>query len=231
MMERDVAYPGNKRVKSNTKQNSASAERLKNLMDTQFNNNTNVPSYELLQSKSEAHAEYIKKQKLQHELYLKEKEKKNFDLEERRQQIMYARDMKMFLKQDSYMLLPKFFVISDIPNYIKNLQAKSGLNDATGIYIICNVTNHKCYVGQHQTVFIASHELFLDSTISKNYVADIKTDFDMGNKFAVNFVKLSATKFDTLNELCAHYIKSYNSIRFGYNNTINPKSKHQWCSY
>ena len=129
------------------------------------------------------------------------------------------------------MLLPKFFVINDESDFMKSLMSKTGLSDVTGVYVICNITKRKCYVGKHINAFNASWQLFRPREDSKNHIADLKNDYDDGDKMAINFIRLKDTDFDTLDELEAFHIARYGACQNGYNSNVGSKPKRHWYSY
>lgn len=211
---------------------SEQENRLQSMMDKQFKSVKTGPDYTKIQSKSDdINKKILEQKKKEYEELHRKKEKQALSAKEAKEKIIYARELKAFLKQSDEMLLEKFFVIRNERDFMSKIQQKTGLSDITGVYIICNTMKRKVYVGKHNNAFDACWQIFRDRSVSKNYIATIKDDFDDGDQMVVNFVKLKDTQYNTLDELEAAYVEKYNSIQDGYNFKLGAKAKRHWYSY
>lgn len=211
---------------------NAEAIRLQHMMSKQFANKKTGPDYTRLQSKSEdLNQKLLEQKQKEYEEEQRIKNRKKMTAKEAREKAVYARNLKAFLKQSDEMLLDKFFVVHSEKDFMSKLQQKTELSDITGIYIICNTIKRKVYIGKNNNAFDACWQVFRDKSVSRNYIATIKDDFDEGDQMVVNFVRLRDTNYDTIDELESAYVERYNSIQDGYNSKLGAKPKRHWYAY
>ena len=86
--------------------------------------------------------------------------------------------------------------------------------DITGVYVLRNKTNDKCYVGQSSKVIdrAAAH-------LTGQGNGDVYADFKYGAEFEVALIPLNGSGYNSLDELERETIKAYNAFDTGYNRT------------
>ena len=86
--------------------------------------------------------------------------------------------------------------------------------DITGVYVLRNKTNDKCYVGQSSKVIdrAAAH-------LTGRGNGDVYADFKYGAEFEVALIPLNGSGYNSLDELERETIKAYNAFDTGYNRT------------
>lgn len=86
--------------------------------------------------------------------------------------------------------------------------------DITGVYVLRNKANNKCYVGQSSKVIdrVAAH-------LTGRGNGDVYADFKYGAEFEVALIPLNGSGYDSLDELERETIKAYNAFDAGYNRT------------
>lgn len=84
--------------------------------------------------------------------------------------------------------------------------------DYVGVYVFWNRTKQKFYVGQAKRLFyrVVQH-------LSGHGNGDVYSDYRFGDEFLIRLIKLSDTKFESLDELEAYYIELYDAAVSGYN--------------
>lgn len=226
---RATAYPFDRTKQVDTKKPTVkTSESLTSMLGSQFVNNKETVDYSRFQSKAGENKQYRDAQQKKYEAEQKRKLQQQMSAKEIKEKAIQARELKAFLQQDENMLLDKFLVIRDIPTFMCTIQTKTNASDITGVYIICNVTKRKCFVGKHNMAFDACWQIFRDKSESKNYIPQVKDDFDSGDQMAVNFVRLKDTNYDTLDDLSAFYIDKYKALQDGYNTKASSKPKRHW---
>ncbi len=88
--------------------------------------------------------------------------------------------------------------------------------DVTGIYVLHNITQKKCYVGQAKKVYkrVTTH-LLGESGCN----ADVYADYKYGKEFRVEIFKFDSEKFSNIDQMEQYYIAKYNGYDGGYNKT------------
>lgn len=120
----------------------------------------------------------------------------------------------------------RFVRMRDVTAFRNRFRERYGFYEISGIYIIFNKTRNKYYVGQGQKAVQRCLQHF---TNPNDNAKDIMIDFENGDVFYINFVRLSDTKYNTLDELEYDYIAKYDCVNSGYNkkhgNRTNRKRK------
>lgn len=100
----------------------------------------------------------------------------------------------------------------------KRMNGKMLMNNYNfaGIYILCNKTKNKHYVGQSKDVFNRVNEHFGESGSGNKQVY---VDYKMGDKFTIKMLSLEKSGFSNLNELESFAIERYDAFSKGYNKT------------
>lgn len=84
--------------------------------------------------------------------------------------------------------------------------------NVAGIYILCNQTKDRCYVGQGRQVLDRIPHHFEGTGNSEVY-----EDYTRGDEFIVKLIPLKDSGYQSLNELERHTIMTYNACDAGYN--------------
>lgn len=100
----------------------------------------------------------------------------------------------------------------------KTYNSKSGYHSNSikfkGVYVLKNMDNGKCYVGQSIDVF---NRVF--AHLSGRGNGDVYADFKYGGNFSVVTLPFSDREFDSLNEMERAFIDYFDSSKNGYNKT------------
>ena len=104
--------------------------------------------------------------------------------------------------------------------YKAHLKSKT---DFTGIYLICNSTKNKWYVGQGKSTVTRCFDHFKQGI--KDNAPQIYLDWLADDKFYINFIKMSDTKYDSLDKLEMDYIAKYDCKYHGYNTVKGNSAK------
>lgn len=110
---------------------------------------------------------------------------------------------------DENMLVHKFVRLANVNSFRDNFAKHYGYSEISGVYLIYNSTRDKWYVGQGQKAVSRCLSHFKGGN---DNAPDIYRDFLSGDVFYINFIKLSATDFNTLDELEYHYIGYYHAV-------------------
>lgn len=110
---------------------------------------------------------------------------------------------------DENMLVHKFVRLANVNSFRDNFAKHYGYSEISGVYLIYNSMRDKWYVGQGQKAVSRCLSHFKGGN---DNAPDIYRDFLSGDVFYINFIKLSATDFNTLDELEYHYIGYYHAV-------------------
>lgn len=95
-------------------------------------------------------------------------------------------------------------------------QYRGALNkfDFMGCYVLRNVDNGKCYVGQavHVPQRVTAH-------FTGRGNGDVYVDYCSGDEFEIRMIDITQTKYKRLNDLERHLIFAYDAYNVGYNKT------------
>lgn len=87
-------------------------------------------------------------------------------------------------------------------------------SEFTGIYILRNLNNGMCYVGQ--SVRVMSR---VQQHLTGHGNGDVYADYKHGDDFTVQTISLAASGYDSLNDLERDAIFTYDAFNSGYNRT------------
>lgn len=93
-------------------------------------------------------------------------------------------------------------------------------DDLVGVYIICNVTQKKYYVGQAKRLYFRVWQHF-----TGHGNGDVYADYKYGDRFVIRFISLYESGYSDLDRLERDMIQYYNAFTTGYNKTVGNKTR------
>lgn len=92
--------------------------------------------------------------------------------------------------------------------------------DLVGVYVICNVTQRKYYVGQAKRLYFRVWQHF-----TGHGNGDVYADYKYGDRFIIRFISLYESGYTDLDRLERDMIQYYNAFTTGYNKTVGNKTR------